>query len=167
MFQSLLCSDTLGRIICEKTVEEVNQLLRSIRKQFFEAYSLFLREVKLILAHVSGSTFEEIDKGLFRCSEHLIDLMYLIKLTLSVEERVLGHHFEEDAAVTPDVHLGVVVAISHEALGCSVPTCRDVLRVGLFGVYACMALGLPLHEPKSASLMESPEMRTFSGLMSR
>lgn len=167
MLKCFLSSDTFGRVVGKKAVEKVNKLLWSVRKQFFEAYSFFLREVKLILAHMSGPAFEEVDEGLFGRSENLIDLMYLIKFSFSIEERVLGHHFEEDAAVPPDVHLGVVVAVSHEALGRTVPACGYVLRIWLLGVDACVALGLPLHEPKSASLMESPEMRTFSGLMSR
>ena len=57
--------------------------------------------------------------------------MDLVEFALSVEERVLGNHLEEDAAVAPDVHLGVVVAVGHEALGGPVPAGGDILRVGL------------------------------------
>ena len=93
--------------------------------------------------------------------------MDLIKFSFAVEEGVLSDHFEEDTAIAPDVHFGVVVAVGHEALGGSVPAGGDVLGVGLFGVDAWVSGGVPLQEPKSASLMLSPEMRTFSGLMSR
>ena len=62
--------------------------------------------------------------------------MDLVKLSFAVEERVLGDHFEEDTAIAPDVHFGVIVAVSHEALGGSVPASGDVLGVGLFGVDA-------------------------------
>lgn len=68
VFKCLLSSDTFGRVIGEKTVEEVNQFFGSVRKQFFEAYSLFLREVKLILAHMGGPALEEIDEGLLGCA---------------------------------------------------------------------------------------------------
>ena len=57
--------------------------------------------------------------------------MDLVEFALSVEERVLGNHLEEDTAVAPDVHLGVIVAVGHEALGGPVPAGGDVLRVGL------------------------------------
>ena len=57
--------------------------------------------------------------------------MDLVEFPFAVEERVLGNHLEEDAAVAPDVHLGVVVAVGHEALGGPVPAGGDILRVGL------------------------------------
>ena len=62
--------------------------------------------------------------------------MDLIKFALAIEERVLGNHLEEDAAIAPDVHLGVIVAVGHEALGSPVPAGRDVFGVGLLGVDA-------------------------------
>lgn len=62
--------------------------------------------------------------------------MDLIELSFSVEEGVLGYHLEEDAPIAPDVHLGVIVAVGHEALGSPVPPGRYVLSVRLLGVDA-------------------------------
>lgn len=93
--------------------------------------------------------------------------MNLIELAFSIEQRILGDHLEQHTTVTPDVHFGVVVPVGHETLGSSVPPGRDVLGVGLFGVDTLIGGKIPLHDPKSASLMLYPEMRTFSGLISR
>ena len=93
--------------------------------------------------------------------------MNLVKFSFAIEERILGYHFEEDTSITPDVHLGVIVSISHEAFGRAIPAGGDVFSVGLFGVYSLMKNEVPLHEPKSANFIESPEMSTFSGLISR
>jgi len=78
MLESLLCSDALSRIVGKQAVKEINKFFGSIWKQFFEAHSFLLWKVELVLAHVSGSALEQIDKRLFGCAEHLIDLMYLI-----------------------------------------------------------------------------------------
>lgn len=93
--------------------------------------------------------------------------MNLIELSFSIEQRILGDHLEQHAAVTPDVHFGVVVPVGHETLGGSVPPGRDILGVGLLGVDTLIGGEVPLQDPKSASLMLYPEMRTFSGLISR
>jgi len=58
----------------------------------------------------------------------------LVELSLAIEERILGDHLEKDTAVAPDVHFGVVVAVSHETLRCPVPSGGDVLSVGLLGI---------------------------------
>ena len=104
---------------------------------------------------------------MFGSAEYLIDFMDLIELSFSVKEGVLSDHLKENAAVAPDIHFGVIIAISHETLRSSIPTSGYVLSVGLLGVNAYLGRKIPLHEPKSASLMLSPEISTFSGLMSR
>jgi hypothetical protein len=60
--------------------------------------------------------------------------MDLIHLIFSVEEGVPRNHFEENTAVTPNIHFVIVIAISHEALGSPVPTSGDVLGVRVLTV---------------------------------
>lgn len=79
---------------------------------------------------MSSLSFEAVDKFLFGSSEYIIDAMYLIEFVLAWEERLLGDEFEENASESPDVHLFVIVAVSHEALGSSIPPGGDIVRVG-------------------------------------
>lgn len=61
--------------------------------------------------------------------------MDLIQLVLAIEQRISGDHLEKDTAIPPNIHLMVVVAISHEAFGCPVPSRRYVLGVWMLAVY--------------------------------
>jgi len=83
---------------------------------------------------MGGSAFEKLNQGRFGSSQYFVDLMDLVKFSLTIEERVLGDHFEQHTTVTPDVHFGIVVAVSHQALGSTIPSCRNILSVGLFRI---------------------------------
>ena len=63
-----------------------------------------------------------------------MDLVHLVDLVVTREQRKERDNFEEDAANAPEVHLVAVVPISEQALGCAVPACRDVLCVRLLRV---------------------------------
>ena len=93
--------------------------------------------------------------------------MDLVKFPLSIKQGVLGDHLKQHTTVPPDIHLSVVITVSHETLRGPVPSRADVLSVGLLGIDTLMSVYVPLQLPKSASLMLSPEISTFSGLMSR
>ena len=60
--------------------------------------------------------------------------MDLVKLVFAVEEGVLGDHLKEDAAIAPDVHFVVIVAIGHQTLRSSVPPGGNVLGVGRLAI---------------------------------
>ena len=167
VFDSLLGCDSFGRVIGEQLSQQIYQGLRSIGQQFIETNSLFLWKIELIGAHVSGPAFKELNQGGLGSAQHLIDLMDLVKFPLSIKKGVLGDHLKQHAAIPPDIHLGVIVAVSHEAFRGPVPSRADVLSVGLLGIDTLMSVYVPLQLPKSASLMLSPEISTFSGLMSR
>jgi len=128
--------DSLSWIVGQQLVKKVNELFRSIGKQLLEADALLLRKVKLILTHMRGPTFEQIYQGLFGSAQNLVDFVDLVELALAIEQRIFGDHLEQHTPVAPDVHFEIVVAIGHQALGCSVPSGGDVFRIGLFGEYA-------------------------------
>jgi hypothetical protein len=58
----------------------------------------------------------------------------LVELVLARKERFFGDELEQNAAETPNIHLLVIVAVSHEALGCPVPPRRYIIRIGGGGV---------------------------------
>lgn len=110
--------------------------------------------------------FEPVQNGLWRSPQNIVDFMNLIELVLSRKQRILGNDLVEDAPVPPNVHLVVVVAVCHEAFRGSVPSGGDVLCVGTLMINSYITSVLPLHDPRSASFTTSPEIRTFSGLIS-
>ena len=61
-------------------------------------------------------------------AEYIMDLMYLVELVVSGEEREEGEHFEVDAADAPVIHLVIVVTVCQQALRRPVPSSADVLR---------------------------------------
>lgn len=70
---------------------------------------------------------EAVKELLWRCAEYIMNFVDLVELVVSWEQRKEAQNFEEDAANSPDVHFVTVVAVGHEALGCAVPSGRDVL----------------------------------------
>ena len=92
--------------------------------------------------------------------------MDLVELSLTIKEWILGYHLEQHTSIAPNIHFRVIVAVSHETLRRPVPSRGNVLRIGLFRKDTYIVRVLPLHEPKSASLMLSPDISTFSGLIS-
>lgn len=62
--------------------------------------------------------------------------VHLVQLIRSREYGIKGRNLEHDTPSTPDIHLVVVVAISHQALGRTVPSSRDVLGVWMLRVHA-------------------------------
>lgn len=55
--------------------------------------------------------------------------MDLVELVFAWEEWFFCDEFKQHTAESPNVHFLVVVAISHQTLGSSVPTSRDVVSV--------------------------------------
>jgi hypothetical protein len=62
--------------------------------------------------------------------------MDLIKFILAWEQRLFGDEFEEHTAETPNVHLLIIIAVSHEALGSTIPPGGDVVSIGRGRVFA-------------------------------
>jgi len=62
--------------------------------------------------------------------------MDLVQLVFTWKQRLFSDEFEEYTSEPPDVHLLVVVAISHQALRSPVPPRGDVVSVGSWGVLA-------------------------------
>lgn len=121
MLYCLLGSYPLSWVIGQQSIEQIYQLLGSIGEKFFEAHALLLWEVELILTHMRSSALEQINERLFGCAQNLIDLMYLVKLALPIEQWILGDHLEQHAPIAPDIHLRVIVAIGHQTLRGSIP----------------------------------------------
>lgn len=65
-----------------------------------------------------------------------MDLVDLVKLIVSWEERVQGYNFEEHAAYPPNIHLVAVVPIGKQTLWSSIPPRAYVLCVRLLTVDA-------------------------------
>lgn len=134
MFESFFCCDSLSWIISQQLVQQIDELLWPIRHQFLKANSSFLWEIEIVRTHMRSPTFEQLNQRWFRSSKDLINLVNLIKFALTIKERILSDHLEKHTAVSPDIHLGIIVAIGHQAFRSSVPTCRDVFCIGLLRV---------------------------------
>ena len=74
-----------------------------------------------------------------RCTEDVVYFVNLIQLIITGKQREEREHLKEDATDTPDIHFVPVMAISHEAFWCTVPSRRDVLRQGRLAVQASAA----------------------------
>jgi len=166
MFDGLLGCDPLSWIISQQFVKQIDQLFRCMREQLLKTDTFLLWEIELVLAHVSGSTLEQIYQWLLGSTQYFVYFMDLIELSFTIEQRIFGYHLEQHTPIAPNVHFRVIVPISHKTFRCPVPPCGDILRVGLFWKDAYIFRMLPLHDPKSASLMLSPEISTFSGFIS-
>ena len=81
-----------------------------------------------------GLALEPVQQVSIRRAQYLIDAMNLIQLARAVKERILGHHLKQHTAIAPDIHLRVIVAISHQTLRRSVPPGRNVLSIRMFRV---------------------------------
>jgi len=60
MFDGLLGCDPLSWIISQQFVKQIDQLFRCMREQLLKTDTFLLWEIELVLAHVSGSTLEQI-----------------------------------------------------------------------------------------------------------
>ena len=91
-----------------------------------------------------------------------MNLVHLVDLIVAGEEREQRDNLEEDAANAPQVHLVTVIAVRKEALGSTIPTSRNVLRVWLFRIDAAAGaeigqLHVVLHEQNVLGLDISME----------
>jgi hypothetical protein len=91
-------------------------------------------KVPIVGFHMCGFALEPAKQFGTGRSEHFVDAMDLVELTGAIEERKLGNHLKKDTAVTPDIHFGVVVAVSHEAFRSAVPPGGDVFSIGMLAV---------------------------------
>lgn len=134
MPDGVFCTDALTRIVGQQLVQYVLQILgAACGEELLDADALLGREVDL---HVRGLALEPFQDFLLGSAEHVIDAVDLVEFVLAGEEGLLGDEFEEDAPEAPDVHLLVVVAVGHEALGGAVPACGDIIGIGRGGVLA-------------------------------
>ena len=60
-------------------------------------------------------------------TQYIMDLMNLIEFVVAWEERKEGKNFKKDAPDPPMVHLVIVIAVSQQTFGWSIPPCRNVL----------------------------------------
>jgi len=113
-------------------------------------------------------TFDESNHQLRgRCSQYIEYTINLIHFTLAWKQRILRIQLIQHTSDAPNIHLFVVIPISKQTFWGTVPTCGDVLGVGLRGVYIWLNDILLLQEPKSANFIYlSPETKMFSGLIS-
>ena len=93
-----------------------------------------MREVPVVGFHVGGFGLEPVEQFGVGGSEDFVDAMDLVEFAGAIKERKLRDHLKQHTAIPPHVHLGVVVAVSHQALWRAVPPCRDVFGVGMLAV---------------------------------
>ena len=86
--------------------------------------------------HVSGVLLKVVKQRFVWGAQDIMDLGHLVHLVITWEQRKEGYDFEEDAANTPEVHFVAIVAVSEEALRCSIPPGGDVLCEGRLRVDA-------------------------------
>mgnify|MGYP006093796285 len=63
-----------------------------------------------------------------------MNLVNLVNFIVSWKQREKGYNFEKDTAKAPEIHFVTVVAISEQALWCSIPPGRNIFSVRLLGV---------------------------------
>ena len=98
-----------------------------MRNKFLKPYSFPLREIKICLTHMGRMTFIKLKQIFGRRSNDLINAMNLIKLVFSTKQRVLSDHFEEHTSIPPNIHLKIIVPVSHQAFWSPVPPGRNIL----------------------------------------
>ena len=54
----------------------------------------------------------------------------MVELILAWKERFFGDEFKEHAAIAPDIHFLIIVAVSHQTLGCPIPSGGNVVGKG-------------------------------------
>ena len=59
-----------------------------------------------------------------------MDLINLIQFVVAREQRKERQDFEEHASNSPNIHLVSIMPVSHQTLGSTVPTGRNILREG-------------------------------------
>lgn len=134
VLQSVLRGDPLGGVIGQQLGEDVLEVGGTrAGQELLQADALLLLEVDF---HVGGLGLEAVEDFGLGSAEDVVDAVDLVELVFAGEEGLLCVEFEQDAAVPPDVHLLVVVAVGHEALGGPVPAGGDVVGVGGRGVAA-------------------------------
>ena len=79
---------------------------------------------------------ELVEQLLIRCAQDVMDLVHLIEFIVPRKQREERNDLEYDAADAPQVHLVPIIAISEEALRCTIPPRRDILCVGLLRIDA-------------------------------
>lgn len=131
MLQGLTRCYSVIRIVHQQFLNEVLHLGARMRNQFDDARSLDRGEVEL---HVRCILLEVVKEALVGRAKNVVDLVHLVDLIVSWEQREERDNFEEDAANAPQVHLVTVIAVREEALGRTIPTSRDIFRVGLLRV---------------------------------
>jgi hypothetical protein len=83
---------------------------------------------------VCGFGFELVEElGRWRAKD-FVDSVDLIEFTGSVEKWVLGDHLKEYTSISPYIHFGIIISISHKALRSAIPPGRDILSIGMFAV---------------------------------
>ena len=60
--------------------------------------------------------------------------MNLIDFVISREQRKERYYFKKNTAYSPQIHLVAIVSIGKQTFWCSVPPCRNILGLWLFGV---------------------------------
>lgn len=80
-----------------------------LRYHFCEARTLLYREVKL---HVTCDLLKLIEQLLLRRAQYVVDLVHLVELIGTWEQRCQSQNLVEHAADAPIVHLVIVVAVS-------------------------------------------------------
>ena len=63
-----------------------------------------------------------------------MDLVHLVKLIVTWEQREKSEDFKIDTSDSPIVHLMIVIAVSEQTLRWSVPSCADILSEGRLGI---------------------------------
>ena len=79
---------------------------------------------------------EVIEKVFVWRAQDVVNLVHLVDLIVAGEQREERDDFKKNAANAPQVHLVTVIAVREKALGCTIPTSRNVLCVRLFRVDA-------------------------------
>ena len=147
------------RIVHEQFLNEILYLGARVRNQFDYASALDRREVEL---HMRRILLEVVEEALVGRAQNVVNLVHLVDLIVAGEEREQRDNLEEDAANAPQVHLVTVIAVREEALGSTIPTSRNVLRVWLFRIDAAAGaeigqLHVVLHEQNVLGLDISME----------
>ena len=105
-------------------------------EEFFKASALLSWEIKF---HVARNFLKLLQEGRVRRPKNVVNFLDLVHFVVAGEQGEQGKHFEENATEAPVVHLVIVVAISHQALGRAIPTRGDVLSERRLRIHASTA----------------------------
>lgn len=130
--QSLLGRYPLVGVVGQQLFQDILGIARDVGWQhLLQSHSLLGWEVEL---HMRGPALKPLQNLWSRSTQHVVNQMHLIELVTPGKQRYFLDEFKQHTPKSPDIHLFVVVAVSHQTLWRPIPSCADIFGIWLLTV---------------------------------